>query len=542
MNGNAARRFNDFHLQNRSQTLATGALRSRTEQRGAAESDNVSLNANLRLRWKLSDTQSLHLSPFATLTHNKGRSTTEALGFSSFDAVQGESQNRSGALRLNANWQWRPDPTERIELRAGSGINRWGGNNQRRESRLGQLRRTQDDHTENRDDNTSLGAKWSVQTAKEHQWVSGLEWETGERLQTRRTLENGLPRAGLEEFGDSLGAGTRRLAVYTQDEWSPSKQWSLYAGLRWEAIETRGSAGGVLPASRTRNAVASPLLHLLWKPENRPKDQLRASLTRTWRAPGLNDLIAKPVVNTSYPNGPNPQNAPDRAGNPLLKAELATGLDVSWEHWLSGGGVLTVGGHVRWIDGLIRNNLALESVPWDLSPRWVSRPRNLSRARTAGLELEAKARLGELWAQAPEDWEGLLLRANLALFDSKVAGIPGPNNRLEQQPKGSLNLGLDHLWSNGIRSGFNWSFVPGDTLQQTEILQRQNNLRSVWDAYLSWSSGDPRSTVVWRLSLANLAPRETRVLSRVQSEGVLSETLEHRRTFRVWNLRAETRF
>jgi iron complex outermembrane receptor protein len=197
---------------------------------------------------------------------------------------------------------------------------------------------------------------------------------------------------------------------------------------------------------------------------------------------------------------------------------------------------------VREVNGLIRNLLAQETVPWDASPRWVSRPRNLDRARSSGIELEAKARLDELWQDAPDDLAGLLLRANLALFQSKVEGIPGPNNRLEQQPKGTLNLGLDYRWKAGFGSGFNLSIVPGGTIQQTPILQREDNLRRVWDAYLSWTSGDPRDGINWRLSLANLAPLETRVISSVESGGVRSTTLDRKRTFAVWNLRAETRF
>ncbi len=332
------------------------------------------------------------------------------------------------------------------------------------------------------------------------------------------------------------------MAAYTQDEWSPNKQWSVYAGLRWEQISTRGDAGGVNPTATNTSRVASPLFHLLWKPEALPKDQLRLSLTRSYRAPSLNDLIARPVVNASYPNGPNPQTSPDRAGNPLLKPELATGIDFSIEHWLATGGVLMFSGYVREIDGLIRNLLAQETVPWDASPRWVSRPRNLDRARSSGLELEAKARLDELWEDAPDSVAGLLLRANLALFKSKVDGIPGPNNRLEQQPKGTLNLGLDYRWKAGVGSGFNLSIVPGGHIQQTPILQREDNLRRVWDAYLSWSSGDPRDGINWRLSLANLAPLETRVLTTVESGTLRSTTLDRKRTFAVWNLRAETRF
>jgi hypothetical protein len=35
----------------------------------------------------------------------------------------------------------------------------------------------------------------------------------------------------------------------------------------------------------------------------------------------------------------------------------------------------------------------------------------------------------------------LLLRFNIAVFDSKVKGIPGSNARLDQQPRGSLDDG-----------------------------------------------------------------------------------------------------
>jgi len=556
VSGNLQRRFNDIDVESRSVDLSTGLTRSASTQKGETLSRSANLNANARLRWRLSDTQSLHLSPFAFISGSRGNTQFKTQGFSSFDAARGRNESSNNALRLNATWQWRTPPpavptagpqaapasVQRWELRTGLGRSRAVNDNERFETLAVQLRRTQQDHTETVDDNATLGAKWSVQTTREHQWVTGLELEAGQREQLRQTLENGSPKPGLEEFGDSLSARTQRIAAYTQDEWSPNKQWSIYAGLRWEQISTRGDAGGVIPTATNTSRVASPLFHLLWKPEAFPKDQVRLSLTRSYRAPGLNDLIARPVVNASYPNGPNPQTSPDRAGNPGLKPELATGIDLSLEHWLATGGVLMVSGYVREVNGLIRNLLAQETVPWDASPRWVSRPRNLDRARSSGIELEAKARLDELWEDAPDDLAGLLLRANLTLFQSKVEGIPGPNNRLEQQPKGTLNLGLDYRWKAGFGSGFNLSIVPGGTIQQTPILQREDNLRRVWDAYLSWTSGDPRDGINWRLSLANLAPLETRVLSTVESGGVRSTTLDRKRTFMVWSLRAETRF
>jgi outer membrane receptor for ferrienterochelin and colicins len=534
LSGHAVRRFNDIDL------TSQGAS-SRSTQLGTSLFTGRSLNTNARLRWKLSDTQSLHLSPVAFVNRGKGHSQFAATGFSSFDAAGGTSESFSNFLRLNATWQGRFD-AHRLEARFGTGSTRSGSDSQRRETQAGQFTRTQQDRVRTRDDNRSAGFKWSVQTAKEHQWVSGLEWEAGTRAQTRTTMENGRPKSGFEDFGDELAARTRRVAAYTQDEWSPNKQWSLYAGLRWEQITTEGDAGGVLARAINTSRVASPLLHLLYKPPGSPRDQVRASLTRSYRSPGLNDLIARPVLSSSYPSGANPQTSPDRAGNPLLKPELATGLDLSWEHWLDGGGVLTATAFERRIDGLIRNLLARETVPWDAQARWVSRPRNLDRAVSRGIELEAKSRLDELWPDAPDALAGLLLRMNLALFDSQVDGIPGPNNRLEQQPRGTLNLGADYLWPGGVRSGFNWGYVPASTIQQTPTVQREDNLRSVWDAYLQWNSGDVREGLTWRLSLANLAPRDTLVVTRVDNEGVRSASWDRKRTFAVWNLRVETRF
>lgn len=545
LSGSHQRRPQDIDLRYRSLRRDSGEPLGASGQTGHSLGRGSQLNGHARLRWKLSEQQQLSISPSLFLTDNRSDSAIAVRGNSRYDTAAGRQHSDSQVLRLGLHWSHRPTPSSRWELRGGAGRARFASEQERREFKAETLVRRQDDATRTRDDNHSLGGKWSWQTAREHQWVSGWELERGERLQTRRTLENGRPKTGLEEFGDSLAAQTRRLAAYTQDEWSPSPAWSVYAGLRWEQLRTQGDGGGPgsrAGASTTLSSVWSPLLHLLWKPAAFPQDQLRLSLTRSYRAPSLNDLIAKPVLNASYPNGANPQTHPDSAGNPALRPELATGLDLSLEHWLAGGGLLSASAYVREIDGLIRRLLAQEAVPWDASPRWVNRPRNLDRARTMGLELEAKARLDELWAEAPEPLGRLLLRANLALFRSTVDGIPGPDNRLEQQPRGSANLGLDYRWANGLRSGFSAGYVPATRVQQTPLVLRSESRRRVLDAYLQWASGDPRHGVSWRLAIANLLPADGLVLSQADSGDTRSLTEDRRRSFTAWSLRAETRF
>ncbi|HEY1129308.1 MAG TPA: TonB-dependent receptor [Roseateles sp.] len=548
-NGGLRRRFNNIDSHNRVTDTETGEIIEETSQVGTSSGNSANLNGNARLRWKYSDTLTFSIAPFFALSQNEGSSQTNAEG-TRFRDIHGENDGRMHNLRLNLSANYRPKPGESWDFRLGRGGFKNTSNSHRRDTLTVAgitTERAQDDHNLVDEDQTSLGAKWSLKTAQEHQWVSGVETEHSQRMQVRDTLVNGAVIPGLVKFGNTLGSSNQRFAAYTQDEWSPSKMWSVYAGVRYERIETRADATGMLPETRNVSQVMSPLLHLLWKPEAFPKDQVRLSLTRSYRSPNLNDLIARPSINATYPDGPNYQTYADRAGNPDLKPELATGIDLSLEHWLPTGGIVSASAFVRDIKSLIRSQVMLETVSWDTSPRWVSRPRNMEGARTMGVEFELKARLDELWEEAPPELQLMLLRFNFALFDSKVKGIPGANNRLDQQPKGSLNFGIDHRWKalgQNFGSGFNVNYVPATRVQQTETLRREETARHQFDAYLSWSSGAVRDGINWRLSMANLLPRD----AQSSSEGVdldnhrLTESWSRNRTFRVVSLRADMRF
>ena len=83
-------------------------------------------------------------------------------------------------------------------------------------------------------------------------------------------------------------------------------------------------------------------------------------------------------------------------GNPALKPELATGVELAYEHYLPQGGMVGVNVFYRHIDDLIRRVTSLQAVPGAATPRWVSSPQNVGTAKTLGIELEAKGRLGEV--------------------------------------------------------------------------------------------------------------------------------------------------
>ena len=552
-NGALRRFYNNVDSGNRRTDTQTGEVVEENTQVGTSANHTKSLNGNARLRWKYSDTLTFNLTPSFFLSQNEGSSQFNSEG-TRFRDVHSENDARNHNLRFNVSADYRPQAGESFTVRLGTGTSRNTRNSIRRDQMAfagTATDRTQQDHSSVEDDQTSLSGRWNLKTAQEHQWVSGLETERSQRTQLTDTLVDGKVLPGLVRFGNRLETRNERFAAFTQDEWSPSKQWAFYAGIRYERISTTADAAGSLPETRNVSQVTSPLFHVLWKPAAFPKDQVRMSVTRAYRPPNLNDLVARPVINTTYPDGPNYQTHADRAGNPDLKPELATNFDLSLEHWLPTGGIVSASAFLKNINHMIRSDVQLETVSWDTAQRWVSRPRNTGHARTMGLEFEVKARMDELWEDAPAELQQMLLRFNAAVFKSAVQGIPGRSNRIDQQPRGSFNFGIDHRWTAWGRkfgSGFNANYVPASRVQQTETLRREETARRQFDAYLSWSSGAVRDGINWRLSMANLTPRDAESRSEglstnsVTQHDYLTESWSRNKTFRVISLRADMRF
>ncbi|MFT7772380.1 TonB-dependent receptor plug domain-containing protein [Roseateles sp.] len=470
--------------------------------RGRSEDERSSLNLTGRVQFKLNATDSLAIQPFIVSTRSNSNSqlrqtTTPApdpqpTGF--YDAADTQGDNRFTMARLNAQWQSRLSPDTRIEARGGLGRARGESHSVRQESLAGAASRLQDDSTTSRDSNWSALAKLSHNLGGDHSLVSGFEAEGTNRHQNRITLVNGAPQAGLDDFGDDLDAASTRIAAYAQDEWNVGKQWDFYAGARWEGITTKSSAATY--DARNKSSVFTPLAHARYKLDERGRDMIRASLTRSYRSPQLQDLIARPTINSQVPHQ---ANTPDRAGNPDLKPELATGFEVGYEHYLSKGGLLSANFFARRITNLMRNVTALETVTWAATQRWVSRPQNIGKASTAGIELEARFRLDEYLENALP----INVRSNFSFFTSKVDGIPGPNNHIDGQPKGTANLGADYrLRSVPLTLGASLNWTPSTTTQQTLITETTANRKAVVDAFALWAINTEQSL---RVSASNLS-------------------------------------
>jgi iron complex outermembrane receptor protein len=278
---------------------------------------------------------------------------------------------------------------------------------------------------------------------------------------------------------------------------------------------------------------------MVWKLPDAPRDQIRYSLTRSYRAPNTSQLIARPSISNLYSDldKPNTATSPDRAGNPDLKPELAWGMDLAIEHYLDAGGLLSANLFARSIDNLIRTVRALETVSYASVPRWVARPQNIGSALSTGIELEAKLRAADLWrTELP-----LSLRSNASIFWSRVDGVQGPNNRLDQQPRYTLNLGADlPLRGTPLTVGGNLNFTPSFIVQQIDSQVYRQGVKRQLDAYALWRFSPAASA---RLSLTNVSARDFDAgTTIVLADGSAQSSDSLTRSYTTATLRVELRF
>ncbi len=479
------------------QTAGLNGLPSSAVQKSHQDNWGHGFNAAPRINWKISDDESASAQFFAQRGewNNRTAYTNQVLlGQPSLEpdnVFQGTWQN----LRSNLQWNNRFSETQRIELKLGAGASKGGF-----DGLTSTQRRVVGD---NRDRGVTQSGKYGQFIGEAHTLSAGWELEWRQRDETRTVTENGLPQLpGFE--GQPFGARISRQALFIQDEWELSPQWSTYLGLRSERIvtESRGLAEPVQNLSR----VTTPLWHVNYKLDPKGRDLIRASLTRSYKAPELNALLARPSLSGLFVDTtqPNTEASPDRRGNPTLKPELATGLDIAYERYLVGGAMFSIGAFHRSVSNLVRNVTSLQTVPWATVPRYVSTPVNFSKATTNGLEFELKGRAAELLPSVFDAKTALNLRASLNYYRSSVDAVDGPNNRLDNQQPWSGNLGFDYRFAGlPLSIGSSLAYTPGYITRQTNVQSLDQSAARSLDAFALWNFS---RTLSLRVSANNIAP------------------------------------
>ena len=490
------------------------------------------VNVSPRLNYRFDNGDTLMFQPFVVVsrTTSDGQTLlTEPVGISPYAYATSAGTNDGFFARGFGNYLHRIDGGARLEIKFGLGQGKSDVSTTREQFDATHfLLRTLLDTSNSKDSNLNLAGKYSSPLGDGHTFAAGWDSEFGKRAQQKISLANGLPRFAAS--GDDYDSQSRKLAAFVQDEWDISKTWSAYFGLRWEGVETKSDS--TLLKVKNTSSVFSPVLHGVWRlPElsTTGRDQIRMSLTKSYRPPALADLIALPSLADV-----NTPATPDRTGNPALKPELATGVDFAFEHYLGRSGVMSAGMFRRQISDLIRRDTRLQNDPsGSLGPRWVSTPQNIGKATTSGVELEAKCQLSDFMTDAP----AVDLRANYSRFWSKVDSIPEPNNRLDQQAKQTANLGLDYRMSRlPLTLGGSLNWTPAYIVQTSATQAVSVGVKRQFDLYGLWKF-TPNAQL--RLSANNALADDSLSGSRLIATTFTQTSNVVAQTYTLWALKLE---
>jgi len=498
--------------------------RQQIHDEGSGVFDGIFLSP--RLAYKFANGDTLSFQPF--FVSNRSRNGADSWLDQTIGSVapeyahqRADAHSTSSFLRGFGNWLHRGEAGARLEVKFGFTGGRSSTDTARNtfDGAGAPLRRYLDSDA-SRDSGVNTGGKYSRPLGQGHLFAAGWDLEASKRRQEH--VAAGDSAALFDDGGASLAAQSRRVALFVQDEWDVTPQFSTYLGLRWEGIRVTSDTVGADVVNTSK--VWSPVLHGVYRIPGHDKDQLRGSVTRSYKAPALNDLIAVPYISTY-----NDATRPDRTGNPNLKPELATGIDLAYEHYLGKSGLLSASAFVRNIDDLMRRQTVL------VGSRWVSTPINIGSARTNGIELEAKFPLTELWPDAPL----VDVRSNYSRFWSRVDGIPGPNNRLDQQPKQTANLGLDYRAKGSPLSlGGSLNWTPQTIVQTTVNETATTGTKRQFDVYGLWKLNTASQL---RLSANNLDARVYETARSLDTGPLVQSAATAAHTYTTFGIRYETK-
>jgi len=477
---------------------------SRVIQSGRQESHGRGINLGPRLSWRLSEDETLTWQSFLQKGIWNNRTNYQTQVLQGQPSIEDDPVNHGTWENVRTNLQWTNflSSTQSLEIKGGLQHSRSTFDNRTFRAQTPELRALGD----NLEHGATQAGKYTQLLDGAHSLTVGWDLEWRRRDEKRTVTVEGIPQVADYE-GRPFSAHIGREALFVQDEWEISQQWSANLGLRGERIETKSSSLDT-PVENV-SSVLSPLLHLNYKFDPKSRDLLRVSLTRSYKPPGLSTLLSRPTVNRLYTDltRSNTELAPDGNGNPALRPELATGIDLAFEHYFTEGGILSVGVFSRQIENLVRSVTSLETVSYAGAPRWVSRPTNIASAQTQGLELEVKGRAGELLPSIFERRVPLNLRAALSFYHSRVDTVPKPNNRLDAQQPWSGTLGADYrMLSLPLTVGGNLTATPGYITQQTVSQALEQSRTRGFDVFARWTVSP---TLAVRFSANQLFPLDS---------------------------------
>lgn len=450
---------------------ATGTTTARREE--ISQEQLINRELNLAPRWDWRDgSDRFNIAPMLQLQDNsralqRQRWNGSGADFASMapngQVQEAENKNQT-ALHVRGGWRRRLANSGELSMDVSTRLGEQTTRSLGREwDAAGSLTQTTTDQIDAREQSYRWSLKGMHPVADLHLLSWGLENDGKRRVDERVRLENGVPVT--TDVGDTLTVREQQWTGFAQDEIELSESHTLVGGVRLSQLRrTSEAANGV----RESNSLSwSPSLHHRWRVA--PGHLVRSSISRSVKLPRFDDL--SPQVRIATGTGPGGFNNPDKAGNPELRPEQATALEVGWENALPARAG-TLGANLFWrdIQELVEKRKTLES------GRYIERPYNSGAALVWGLELDGRARLDALGLDT------LTLRGNYTRLYSQVRdSTTHALRRMKEQPDYIVNLGLEwRLPTHQLTLGGSYNYVPllvrDPSTQETESAQRQVDL------------------------------------------------------------------
>ena len=336
----------------------------------------------------------------------------------------------------------------------------------------------------------TFSGSWRRPLWDRHFLAAGWEWSRKDRNEYRREQRTDAVGVPLFVSDEAYRAQVARSAVFIQDEWDINAAWSAYAGLRKEGLHTTGAGNAAAPVD-VKAGAWSPVFQTLFKPQRpegatSPRDQFRVAVSRTYKAPGITQLMPRRYAVDNANSATNP----DQQGNPALRPELATNIDLAWERYLGKDDMASVSIFQKRIRDITLDRLV------ERAGVWTAMPDNQGNATVRGIGFDGKAVRGPI-----------SMRMNLARNWSRLDRVPGPDNRIDGQAPWSGNAGLDYAAATNIDLGGSGTWRSWVAVRASAQLASDDGAKGQFDLYAVWKHSH---TSRLRLSVADLLHRDVR--------------------------------
>lgn len=428
----------------------------RVEEQDSRDSRDLSFNGDLT--WKISDDSSLRLDAFVLSTDRKEHQDTQiyegdgSVGGLDLENPELEFQDadmQQDSFGFGAEFQKALGELSKFSLQASY-------SSFTDDSREDTFEET-NDNLVNREDIDAEDTEWTGSASYTREMPGfanaigiddaelkvGLSGKSKDR-DYRLTIGDDL---GEEDFTTNDGRfryKERRLDAYARLKWGISEAVTLETGLRAESTKTEQdfrsdlSEGGVLDETIVGEADSSefmlnPSAHLQWKLTD--NDQLRLSVARTVRRPGIDQLIPSYSLES-------PADEDVTVGNPDLGFETSVGVDLGYERRFGGRGVLGVNLFHRSISDLIalvNTGLPVSEIGIDPEdfPGNLYTYRNIGDAKTYGVEFDLSTPLAFMGLE-----ETGVFANYTRLWSDRDDPAGGGKIAIDYQPKYVYNVGI----------------------------------------------------------------------------------------------------